>query len=260
MNIIGFLGTRRLRLRLLPFVKWGFLLFGKSWNDFYRWMLNLQERNTTLDMILDRPDALGGAGRGRGLFAWRSGEYYVRFMRDHGLRPDHRVLDFGCGYGRAAIPLLKFSEPGNYLGTELSDKRIELARDWVAREGLEDRKPVFVVSTDNSMPYIEDRSIDIVWTYSVFTHMPEKEIHETLDAFKRVLKPDGVAYFHFNAPKPDAEGSKPTVKDFFWEYEKIDEIVRGHDFDFKRIRTWEDTLDEKIQQTSIMLQLRHRNP
>ncbi len=254
MNFIRLLGTRSLRWKLLPVVKWGFLLVGKSWNDFYRWMLNLQERNTTLDMILNRvePTSKDPKERGRGLWAWWVGKDYFSFMEAHGLKPEHRVLDFGCGYGRVAIPLLKFLEPANYVGTELSDKRVALAEQWVKREGLEDKKSLFVVSTDNAMPYLEDSSIDVVWTLSVFTHMPEKELHEVLDTFYRVLRPEGAIYFHYNSPVSGTSVTKPTVKDFFWENDVIDKIITSHGFSIERMKDWIDELDvKKFSRTQI---------
>lgn len=255
MNLIRLLGTQKLRWKLLPLVKWGFLLVGKSWNDFYRWMLNLQERHTTLDMIFRHPGKPTEGERCRGLLAWGLGEYHLSFMQAHGLKSNQIVLDFGCGYGRTAVPLLKYLEPGNYVGTELSDKRVALAKEWVEREGLQGKKPCFVVSTDNTMPYLEDGSIDVVWTLSVFTHMPEKELHQVLAAFRRVVKPDGVVYFHYNSPLPGAPSVKPTVKDFYWENDAITQIICSHGFSVERIEDWEDNLDAKIQSTSNMLRL-----
>ncbi len=255
MNLIRFLGTRKLRWKLLPLVKWGFLLVGKSWNDFYRWMLNLQERHTTLDMIFRHPGKPGEGGKCRGLLAWGLGEYHLTFMLAHGLKPEQKVLDFGCGYGRTAIPLLKCLEPGNYVGTELSDKRAALAREWVEREGLEDKKPLFVVSTDNTMPYLEDASIDVVWTLSVFTHMPEKELRQVLATFQRVVRLRGVVYFHYNSPLPGTPAAKPTVKDFYWKNDVIAKIIHAHGFSIERMEDWEDNLDPKIQQASNMLRL-----
>lgn len=257
MNIVRFLGTRKFRWKMLPFIKYVFLFFGRSWNDFYRWMLNLQERNTTLDMILQSPKSPSEGGNKFGLLAWGMGEYYLEFMKAHGLQPDHVVLDYGCGYGRAAIPLVRYLEPGKYIGTELCDKRVALAEEWVAREGLDDKSPKFIISTDNSMPYLQDQSVDVMWTYSVFTHMPEKEVHQVLDALKRVLKPNGIVYFNYNTSIEGEVGTAPTVKDFYWENDVIEAVAQSHGFNTERASDWEDTIDPKLKKESIMLMLTH---
>lgn len=253
--MIRFIGTRRIRLRLLPFIKYLFILFGKSWNDFYRWMLELQERNTTLDTILRNPRQ----NTGRGLFAWWLGEYHCSFMREFGLRPEHTVLDFGCGYGRTAIPVIKYLKTGKYIGTELSDKRLLLAKEWVKREELEGLEPLFISSTDNTMPYLRDESVDVIWTLSVFTHMPEKEMHEVLSAFYRVLKKTGIVYFHYNSPTNAEVVCKPTVKDFYWDSVFIEQTVVSHGFTFHRVENWIDELDKKIGMKSNMLRLEKCN-
>ncbi len=255
MNFVRLIGTRNLRWKMLPFARWAFVIFGRSWNDFYRWMLNLQERNTTLDMIFTRPGGTKEGERRRGLYAWGRGEYYLEFMRNHGLKPEHRVLDFGCGYGRAAIPLLKFLNAGNYIGSELCDKRIELAEEWVTREGLDNKEPQFVISTDNSMPYLQDKSIDVFWTYSVFTHVPEKEVHQILEALKRILRPKGVIYFNYCAPMEGSPPPPPTLEDFYWEHDKLADVVRSHGYKCELADDWDDSLDAKRNEEPAMLML-----
>jgi cyclopropane fatty-acyl-phospholipid synthase-like methyltransferase len=236
-------------------VKLLFTLSGKSWNDFYRWMLELQERNTTLESILREPRQKTG----RGLFAWWLGEYHCLFMQEFGLNPQQTVLDFGCGYGRSAIPLIKYLDPGKYIGTELSEKRLSLATEWVKREGLQHCEPTFIATTDNTMSFLQDGSVDAIWTLSVFTHMPEKEMHQVLGAFWRVLKESGVVYFHYNSPTNSKIVHKATVKDFYWEDAFIEKTVSSHGFTFKRVENWVDDLDKKIGMRSNMLRLTKYN-
>ena len=176
-------------------------------------------------------------------------------MQEFGLRPEHTVLDFGCGYGRTAIPLIKYLNAGKYIGTELSDTRLLLAKEWVKREELEDFEPLFISSTDNNMPFLRDESVDVIWTLSVFTHMPEQEMHEVLSAFHRVLKKNGIVYFHYNSPTNAEVVYKPTVKDFYWDSVFIEQTVLSHGFTFHRVENWIDELDNKIGAKSNMLRL-----
>jgi SAM-dependent methyltransferase len=82
----------------------------------------MQDRELTLDQILRRPRLIG---KFRGLWDWWRGEHYVEFMQRHGLHPTHTVLDYGCGYGRVIVPLLRFQESGGYcIGTEIASRRL----------------------------------------------------------------------------------------------------------------------------------------
>ena len=233
-----------------------FRLFGRPWNAFYRRLLNFQERRTTLDQILQRPQATDVVGNPRGLYAWSGGEYHLAFMRENGLGEDMRVFDFGCGYGRTGIPLIRYLARDRYVGVDLSDRRIAMAQEWVKREYLEDKQPLFLVSTDNSLPYLKDETVDVVWTWSVFTHMPLDEIRQTLRAMRRVLTPNGIIYFHYVAYLDGEEGKREptaTFKDFYWTKQTIDQVVQKCGFKSVRAANWKDNLDEKMNKDSVML-------
>ena len=125
---------RKIRWFSLPAIKLLFFGLGKSWNDFYGWMLDYQDRKVTLEQILSRK---GPSDRYKGLWHWEVGENFLKYMVKHGLRPHHTVLDLGCGYGRCAIPIMKYqNKNGKYIGSEISRQRLALAKQWIEREGL----------------------------------------------------------------------------------------------------------------------------
>lgn len=209
MNLVRFIGTRKMRDKALYFIRDLFILTGRSWNDFYGWMLDFQNRQMTLDDILSKPK---NSGRAKGLWDWGRGEYYYEYLTRHGLKPSGTVVDFGCGYGRAAIPVLQAQEKGgHYIGIELSKRRLLMANEWVAREGLTEKSYEFVYSTDNLMPYIKDNSVDIFWVISVFNHMPDAELDQCLEAMYRTLKPGGKVFTFYQV---DDHGVDVSVKTF----------------------------------------------
>ena len=40
-------------------------------------------------------------------------------LERHGLKPEHRVLDIGCGVGRVALPLTRYLTSGTYDGFDI---------------------------------------------------------------------------------------------------------------------------------------------
>jgi SAM-dependent methyltransferase len=256
LNFISMLGTRKLRWKLLPMVKWCFYLCGQDWNAFYRWMLNTQERNTTLDSILKSSGTLQGGEIRRGLYSWAMGDYHIRFMLNYGLEHHHTVLDFGCGYGRTAIPLIRFLQEGKYVGVDLSDKRIALAEEWIAREELSEKAPRLFAAADNAMPYLEDSSVDVIWTYSVFTHIPPKEVRELLVTVWRVLRQGGIFHLNYNRPLAGETDTTPSLKDYYWTKDDLEALITEIGFEFDEADDWRDKMDEKLRKESVMLILR----
>ncbi len=51
------------------------------------------------------------------------GQLQFDFMVEHGLKPEHKLLDVGCGPLRGGIKFINYLEPGNYYGV---DKRADV--------------------------------------------------------------------------------------------------------------------------------------
>jgi SAM-dependent methyltransferase len=231
-------GRRSIKWKLLPFIHIGFRLIGRRWVDFYSWMLNRQERHNSIAKIL-RANR-GVKGLDRGLYDLSRCDYHLSYMQRRGLQPRSRVLDFGCGFGRSAIPLLRFLEAGNYTGAEISAERIRIAREWVDKEGLADKKPSFIVTKDLELGYLPDGSIDFFWAQAVISHMPEDDIRKLLRALPRVMAPNGVAVFDYvEAPE---QYERLTVKDFFYTRTQMESMVRDAGWNFVRHTDWNDDL------------------
>lgn len=123
-----------------------------------------------------------------------------------GLLPSERVLDVGCGVGRAAVPLTDYlSEQGSYEGMDTYPFGIE----W-ASENITPHFPNFrfrfvdvfnnlynpgapVRAADFVFPY-SDASFDLVLLNSVFTHMLPEDVVGYLGQIDRVLDVGGRIY------------------------------------------------------------------
>jgi len=130
-------------------------------------------------------------------------EYLEYFRNLGGLRPDHRVLDVGCGIGVMASALTHFLSPnGSYAGFDI----VRVGIRW-AQKNIGSRFPNFSfthadifnkhynpkgkVSPDQfRFPY-EDASFDFVFVKSVFTHLLPDSIQNYVREIRRVIKPTG---------------------------------------------------------------------
>jgi len=247
MNLVRLIGSRRMRWAMLPAIKYLFYATGRNWNDFYAWMLNFQDRKVTLDQILRVPRVDGVS---KGLWDWGRGDYCVEFMAHHGVMPHHRVLDFGCGYGRVAIPLLRQQQGiGKYIGVEISKRRLALAREWVRRENLDQKNFEFILSKDNSIRYIDDNTVDVIWTFSVYNHMPDSVLAQCLKASFRILKPGGVLFCYYSLP---TDNLTTTVKDYRRTQEKMHAMLKIAGFSSWELSDWNDDLGENRPKQSRM--------
>jgi predicted O-methyltransferase YrrM len=85
----------------------------------------------------------GGGHRGRVGRGWeRTGRLQHDFLVAQGMVPSSKVLDVGCGAGRAGIVIARYLEPGNYYGIDVNESLIRAALEHeFPQAGLADRVP-----------------------------------------------------------------------------------------------------------------------
>jgi SAM-dependent methyltransferase len=128
-----------------------------------------------------------------------------------GLRPEHRVLDIGCGIGNLAIGLKEFLR-GGYDGLDIHSEAIA----WCQR-AITPRYPSFrfhgadvasraynprghLSASAYRFPF-PDRAFDFIFLASVFTHMKPDAVERYLHEISRLLAPGGrcvESYFLLN--------------------------------------------------------------
>jgi SAM-dependent methyltransferase len=103
-----------------------------------------------------------------------------------------RILDFGCGCGRALRHLRpRLAANQELIGADVDGEAI----DWVARN-----YPTIRGLTLDLLPpsTLADGSVDLIVNQSVFTHLPEDVHLEWLAELHRVLRLGGIAVLTFH--------------------------------------------------------------
>jgi SAM-dependent methyltransferase len=98
------------------------------------------------------------------------------FLVRQGLRPEHRLIDIGCGSLRAGVKLIPYLG-ANYFGLDLLPELIEAGRRELGVAGLELPQENLWSTPDFEMRGLFDYGI----AQSVFTHLPLKEFSRCLD-------------------------------------------------------------------------------
>lgn len=96
------------------------------------------------------------------------------------------LLDFGCGYGRISRLMYYFTEEANYYGVDPWNKSIEICNS----DGLSKN---FHISEylPNFLP-VDREDFDLVFAFSVFTHLSLRATKTCLNTLANYVKKDGV--------------------------------------------------------------------
>ena len=128
-----------------------------------------------------------GANPDRNEFlAFRSVAANARFLTPH-LQSGMRLLDCGCGPGTITVGLAEVVAPGEVVGIDLDEARIESAQKLATKNGVTNVS--FQVADVLHLPF-PDESFDTAFEHAMLEHLddPVSASKEVM----RVLKPGGV--------------------------------------------------------------------
>jgi SAM-dependent methyltransferase len=118
------------------------------------------------------------------------------YLVAEGLRPEHRLLDIGCGTLRGGVRFIPFLDPGNYFGIDISQEMLDAGEQELALAGISNRRHTLRQTSDFEMRF-EDTQFDYALAQSVFTHIDLNQILRCLLNVQRVLAPAGRFYATF---------------------------------------------------------------
>jgi cyclopropane fatty-acyl-phospholipid synthase-like methyltransferase len=140
------------------------------------------------------------------------------FLTSHGLQPEHRLVDIGCGTLRGGIPLIEYLDDGNYTGIEARATVLDEGRKELLDAGLQEKHPVLINASDPANVEL-GAPVDVAWAFMALIHMPDAIADAYLELLARGLAQDGKFYGNVNL------GERP---DGSWQGFPV--VTRKHEF------------------------------
>jgi SAM-dependent methyltransferase len=168
----------------------------------------------------------------------RVGKLQFSYLLQHGLEPHHRVLEIGCGNLRAGWRIIRYLDPGNYYGLDISRQVIFSAQQVVAERGLTDKLPYLVLVRDQTFAHLPDATFDVVHAHSVFSHTPLDVIEDCFAHVGRVMKPDG--FFDFTFKRTEGKEYGKLHEDFYFRTETLIDAAARHGLSARFMADWEE--------------------
>ncbi len=145
------------------------------------------------------------------------------------------VLDLGCGYGRSLEWLHKIYNKS--IGIDISGYIID-----IAKRRFKSINNVYFYSCDGSFfpEEIKGKSVDLVYCFTVFQHIPRDVTLNYLKECRRTIKPDGKIIFNLlsGINEDIDDGAAGTEWAIGYNRDQAMELVHDANLQVSQIVTW----------------------
>lgn len=126
-----------------------------------------------------------------------SGRAQLDLLVREGLRPDERVVEFGCGSLRVGRHLIAYLDPEGYAGFDLVDRFWREGLVTVDADLLAEKRPRFALIEPAALEREAQRPPDVVVSIGVVIHVPPEELDEYFGSLARLFGPTTRGYVGF---------------------------------------------------------------
>jgi 2-polyprenyl-3-methyl-5-hydroxy-6-metoxy-1,4-benzoquinol methylase len=165
------------------------------------------------------------------------------------LRPEMTVLDFGCGPGFLAREVSRHVK--QVVAADVSHGVTACARVLNAAPNLK-----YVTNRPANLAAVDDRSIDLVYSFAVFQHLLKEQTVVFFREFARVLRPGGSGLFHIILKNPHQQQYTGHTGETWLEKEVHLRMVYLSDEEIRGLLTEAGFRDIQIRQVSSIAKIR----
>lgn len=146
-------------------------------------------------------------------FAQRGHENWQQIV-ELGLRREMRCVDYGCGSLRLGQHAIRYLDPGNYWGIDISDTFYAEGLKLLPPDLVTEKRPRFGVIAEPLLADIRAGGPEFIFANAVLQHVPPEELGLFFRRLAAMMTPASRAYILFVA----SERTVKRIKGMSWAY------------------------------------------
>ncbi len=167
-------------------------------------------------------------------------------LLQNGLRPDHKILDFGCGALRLGYWIIRLVDRGNYCAIEPNSSMLETGKKYsLGTELIQDKQPRFSANGDCDFS-VFGMQFDFVVARSIFTHTTPALLRQSLKSFRDNSDRNAImlaSYWPHSYSKPGENGDRLPLEDA--------RFIRVVTYSLAKIQSWANEFGLKVSEFRV---------
>jgi cyclopropane fatty-acyl-phospholipid synthase-like methyltransferase len=135
-------------------------------------------------------------------FATAGERTFKSLSRNADLKADQRVIDYGCGSLRVGLHFIRFLNPDNFMGLDVTTDFIDIGKELIGRQLLDEKRPRLAAISEGSLSGAEAFGADLVYSTAVCCHVHPDELPAYFGNLRRLAAKKGATLL-FNGMMAD---------------------------------------------------------
>ena len=181
--------------------------------------------------------------------------FQIKYLIKHGLTPQMTFLDYGCGAVNAGLHFIAYLESANYTGVDVSAQVLEEGKKRIEARALATKKPRLYHIPAGNLSSLPPQKFDMIWSYSVLTHMPPEAITLLLQDLKKHMHSTSVFYADFARTETEIEHRR--FRDWYYPVSFFEKTAQDCGLSFAMMKDWKSPEDRGGTDTLAQFKLSH---
>lgn len=117
--------------------------------------------------------------------------YQLNTLVRNGLKPEHKLLDLGCGPLQGGVAFIKYLDRNNYYGIDIKQESIDAGIKQIKKYKLENKQPVLFHSHNFGSEHLNGTKFDYIWASQILYYFDDQKLSDLMEWLSKVLEEDG---------------------------------------------------------------------
>jgi SAM-dependent methyltransferase len=117
--------------------------------------------------------------------------YQLNTLITNGLKPQHKLLDLGCGPLQGGIAFIKYLGKNNYYSIDIRQGSIDAGAKQIKKYKLESKNPYLSLSDSFGRKELNQVKFDFIWASQILYYFDDQKLRTLMDWISVSLQKDG---------------------------------------------------------------------